>query len=241
MALGDGTTWDETEPTDLTEAVNIDNYNRDLRAGVRGRMAREHEFPAAQSVTSEAGAHKFITMQEQGSKPTLSGTQKAAVYTDTSNNLSFEKSDGTVIPIVVGTGIPMTGKILVDSTATASGYLVDVVAGIISTGTDSAMVVGFGAWVDKSLNYGAQEATTDGFVVGYVVGTGNNEGAEAYLYSDSNANPTTKRQGGLNADYSESAGSGSVQFNCPVRKGDYWKLVVTYGATVELFWIPTGV
>ena len=105
MALGDGITWDETTPTDGTVAVEIDDYNRDLRRGFRSRFAREHEMPASQAATSEGGAHKFITLQEQGAKPTVSGTQTSGLYDETANNLSFGKSDGTVIPIVVGTAV----------------------------------------------------------------------------------------------------------------------------------------
>lgn len=83
MALGDGDTWDETNPTNATVGVNIDDYDRDLRKGVRSRMAHEHEWPASQSATSEAGRHKFVTMQLQSTQPTLSGTQIAALYIKT--------------------------------------------------------------------------------------------------------------------------------------------------------------
>lgn len=105
MALGDGDTWDETTPTDSTVAVQIDDYNRDLRKGVRSRMALEHEWPASQSATSEGGEHKFITLQEQGTKPTLSGTQKGAVYSNTNQELVYENSAGTEIIVVTGTSV----------------------------------------------------------------------------------------------------------------------------------------
>ena len=80
MALGDGITWDETTPVDATTASQIDDYNRELRKGVRSRMALEHEWPASQSATSEAGQHKFLTLQLQSSAPAISGTQVAALY-----------------------------------------------------------------------------------------------------------------------------------------------------------------
>ena len=84
--MADGITWDETAPTNATSATQIDDYNRDLRKGIRSRMALEHEFPASQSATSEAGKHKFITLQMQTTHPTLAGTQVGAVY---------QKTDGT--------------------------------------------------------------------------------------------------------------------------------------------------
>ena len=72
MALGDGNSWDETVPTNATLATLIDEYDRDLRKGVRSRMAFEHEWPSSQSATNEAGKHKFITLQNQSTAPTLS-------------------------------------------------------------------------------------------------------------------------------------------------------------------------
>ena len=83
MGLGDGDTWDEATPVDSTVAIYIDDYNRDLRKGVRSRMAHEHEWPASQSATSEAGKHKFITLQMQSTMPAIAGTQVGAVYQKT--------------------------------------------------------------------------------------------------------------------------------------------------------------
>lgn len=103
MALGDGNTWDETLPTDATVAIYIDDYNRDLRKGVRSRMALEHEWPASQSATSEGGKHKFITFQAQTAAPTITGTQIGAVYMNTSNQLVAVDS-GAVETILVKSG-----------------------------------------------------------------------------------------------------------------------------------------
>lgn len=104
MALGDGDSWDETLPSDATTATQIDDYNRDLRKGTRSRMALEHEWPASQSATSEAGRHKYITFQSQSTKPALSGTQVNAIYAST-DNFYFEKSNGDVVQIISGTAI----------------------------------------------------------------------------------------------------------------------------------------
>ena len=83
MPLGSGDTWDESNPQQSSLANTLDSYDRDIRIGVRGRMALEHEWPASQSVTSAAGYHKFVTLQNQAVKPTISGTQLAALYTKT--------------------------------------------------------------------------------------------------------------------------------------------------------------
>jgi len=143
MALGDGNTWDETTPTDATVAVDIDDYNQDLRKGIRSRMAIEHEFPASQAATAEAGMHKFITLQQQGAKPTLAGTQKAAVYAKTDNNLYFENSGGTEITIVSGTAVG-DGKVLANATDTTAGY--------ITSKMDGASIVNLGTGTSFGLN-----------------------------------------------------------------------------------------
>lgn len=103
MAVGDGSAWDETTPVDATLVSQVDDYERDLRIGVRSRMAFEHEWPSSQSATAEAGKHKFITLQNQAAKPTVSGTQIAAVYTKTNGSglqeLFWENEAGTELQL----------------------------------------------------------------------------------------------------------------------------------------------
>ncbi len=125
MALGDGITWDETTPTDATVAVQIDDYNRDLRKGVRGRMASEHEWPASQAATAEGGRHKYISFQSQASLPVaaISGTQVAGVYVKT-QNLFYVNTNSDEVQIVAGTAVG-DGKILANGTDAAAGYLTD--------------------------------------------------------------------------------------------------------------------
>jgi hypothetical protein len=77
MALGDGDTWDETTPSNSTNLSDGDDHIRDVRKGVRVRMEYEHATFAA---SSAGGKHKFITLQAQGSKPTVDATQVAALY-----------------------------------------------------------------------------------------------------------------------------------------------------------------
>ena len=100
MALGDGTSWDETNPTNSTDANKIDDYNVDLRKGVRIRAEKEHETFAAASV---GGRHKFMTLQNQASKPTLADSQVAAVYSK-SDVLYYEMADGTEVAITNAAG-----------------------------------------------------------------------------------------------------------------------------------------
>lgn len=103
MPIGDGSAWDETNPTNSTLATSIDDYDRDLRVGVRSRMSLEHEWPSSQSATNQAGQHKFVTLQNQSAKPTVSGTQLAAVYTKTQGSglqeLFWENEAGTEVQL----------------------------------------------------------------------------------------------------------------------------------------------
>src|SRR3990167_2436239 len=135
MALGDGIGWDETVPTDATSAVSIDDYDRDLRKGVRLRMANEHEWPSSQAATGEGGKHKFITLQTMIAKPTVSGTQTNAIYSSV-DNFFFEKSDGTVVTIVSGTAVG-DGKVLANATDAVGNYLDSKLGtNIINSGTN---------------------------------------------------------------------------------------------------------
>ncbi len=140
MPIGDGSSWDETNPTDATVAVQIDDYNRDLRVGVRARMANEHEWPSSQSATSQAGSHKFMTVQAQPVKPSLSGTQVGAIYIKTDNNFYFEKSSGTEVQITDGTGlnVPATPTIVTTGTSLSG-------AGVFQAASDGFIYIDGGA------------------------------------------------------------------------------------------------
>lgn len=127
MALGDGDTWDETNPTNNTFAVQIDDYNKDLRKGTRGRMANEHEWPASQAATAEGGRHKYVSFQDQASLPVgaIDGTQVGGLYVKT-QGLFFVNTASDEISIVIGTAVG-DGKIVVSATDTAAGYIADKV------------------------------------------------------------------------------------------------------------------
>ena len=110
MAVGDGSSWDETTPTNATLATSIDDYMRDDRIGTRSRMQAEHEWPASQSATNQAGQHKFVTFQNQSAKPTVSGTQLGAVYSKTVGSglqeMYWENEAGTEVQMT-NRGNPM--------------------------------------------------------------------------------------------------------------------------------------
>lgn len=128
MSVGDGVSWDETNPTNSTLATSIDDYDRDLRVGVRSRMALEHEWPGSQSSTAQAGQHKFITLQNQAAKPTVSGTQLAAVYSKTVGaglqELFYENEAGTEVQMTSrGNPAPGVPSVIALTYAQTSGII----------------------------------------------------------------------------------------------------------------------
>ena len=107
--------------------------------------------------------------------------------------------------------------------------LFDTTSGHDHDGTDSKLISAqFGAWVDKSSGYGAQAATTDGFVIAYDT----DGAAELIGYTDGNSNPTTIR---ARSGAFASATQSFIFF--PVRKGDYWKVT---GSPNAVYWLSMG-
>ena len=131
MALGDGISWDETVPTDATLAISIDDHMRHLYKAVRSRMAMEHEFPSSQSATKEAGEHKFITFQSQGSMPTITGTQVMALYSTSGPVLVYASSGGDHVQLE---GFVAGDIILSSNTAARTGWT------LISTSSDNMYI-----------------------------------------------------------------------------------------------------
>lgn len=105
--------------------------------------------------------------------------------------------------------------------------------GTIKTSAVSALL---GAWVDKSASYGAQQAATDGFVL-VTIHNNTPTGARCQAYTDANANPTTLR----GQIYGNDTINDGATITMPVRKGDYWKVILTGSPTIDaLYWIPLG-
>lgn len=91
----------------------------------------------------------------------------------------------------------------------------------------------FGAWQQKAPN-AVYLAETDGFVLGYAVGTI----YDICAYTDAGTNPTTKRAQIENYNPGESNHTHS--FIMPVRKSDYWKVKVDSGSVSAIYWLPLG-
>jgi hypothetical protein len=153
MALGDGDGWDETLPTNATLATKIDDHNRDIRKGVRSRMALEHEWPSSQSATSEAGQHKFITLQNQGTQPALSGTQHSALYIKTDGGtgygLYFAEQSGNELLLADSGGLIKSGLLQVAHSFVQTGTVLTGTA-LFQAGTTPTTTSG-AAFVSKAI------------------------------------------------------------------------------------------
>ena len=150
MAVGDGVTWNEALPDNNVSAHQIDDYDRDLRVGVRSRMAREHIWTSSQTATNEGGHHQFITFQQSTAAPSLSTafTQVGALFVGSSGDgypLTFENSAGTSITLVNSAGhIPVVttgtlGGLPICSSANADALT--VLAGPTSTTANKYVLV----------------------------------------------------------------------------------------------------
>ncbi len=103
----------------------------------------------------------------------------------------------------------------------------------VSLNDDGTLNPPLGTWVDKSASYGAQQATTDGFVVAYLTPSQNYGALTGY--TDVNIDPTTIR---AVIDSIAQGFYGSIMF--PVKKSDYWKIVAANVTTIAVYWIPLG-
>ena len=132
MALGEGITWNEALPDNDVVANQIDDYNRDLRVGVRSRMAREHVWSSSQTATSEGGHHNFVTLQLQTGAPTMAGTTGGALWVKSSGKDVFVTDSGANDYLVVASakglavvpgGTGTQGSILICSSANGFGVV----------------------------------------------------------------------------------------------------------------------
>ena len=96
----------------------------------------------------------------------------------------------------------------------------------------------FGDWESKSSGTSYQ-ATTDGFFVGSVTGE---DSYKFSIYTDSASTPTTVRQ---YIGWTSITTACSISFCCPVKKGDYYRIVRSgsgdIGTLDYAFFIPLGI
>ena len=186
MSVGDGVVWSESLPDNSTLAHQIDDYDRDLRVGVRSRMAHEHVWGSSQTGTAEGGFHKFITFQSQTATPTLiaASNQVGCLFVGSSGAgypLVFENSAGSTVTLVNSAfGIPIIttgtqGGVVMASSANPSGVIV-VAAGAENSILTSHTTTGAADW--KSIGYHLNSGITVQQATGTTDITGNSSFAD---------------------------------------------------------------
>ena len=104
--------WDETTPSNSTEAVSIDDEIRKIKTALRERLAVEHEFEEVES-SSNIGEHKTgsarISIGLASNKPINDAVNPGAMYyaTDTQEFLVDTGSSWLVL---------LNAKVIVSST-----------------------------------------------------------------------------------------------------------------------------
>lgn len=109
MALGDGTSWNESNPNDNSSAREGDDEIRDLRIGSRIRLEKEHEDFGNSSAGGEhlAGSAKAYyqatapTLRPDGTT-TLTAADNGRIYVDSDDNKAYVYVHGTGFVQIVG-------------------------------------------------------------------------------------------------------------------------------------------
>lgn len=255
MAIGDGQNWDESNPQQSTLANTIDSYERDIRIGVRGRMANEHVWPSSQTGTSQAGQHTYISLQAQTGTPIMplvaSVTQAGMIFM-TTGALVFQNSGAQLTTIVNSgkTSVNILGA-QYSSTGTLGEMLIGTTGGtltILPPGSSGSILIattggqgilwgsasGLGVW--GSATAGPTQATSDGF---YIVSANVNGGnvLTFSLLTDNNATPSTVRARNI---ISATGGANMFTLMTPVKKLDYYSATASGGSINTGFFIPLG-
>ena len=91
-----------------------------------------------------------------------------------------------------------------------------------------------GTWsgdIKANADGNGHQVTTDGFLVGYTDAVGG--APDITVYTDSNATPTTVR-------WYFSGTNGHTSFMIPVKKNDYYKVVLTSYTMTHMYFLPLG-
>lgn len=252
----DGSSWNESEPTNSTLANEIDDVARDMKVAIRSRMAQEHVWTSSQTGTGEAGFHRIVSFQAQTavpSMPVVASVTQAGMLFVSSGGLTFQNSAGTTTVIVnsagqhsiIGARYSSTGTLGELVVGTSGGTLVVLAPGtsgqVLTATTGGAGV----AWTSQASlgTFGARsfgttyQETSDGFVVGYTASTSATH--QFIAYHDSAATPTTT----ISRDIRVWA-AGGPNISCPVffpvKKTWYYSVNASGASGGTLQFIPIG-
>lgn len=130
----DGSQWDESNPTNSTLANEIDDVSRDMKIGVRSRMAQEHIWPSVQTGTSGGGYHSYISFQSLTATPAVpvvAATTQSGILFMSGGNLIFENSAGTLFTVISSGNVLNVAGAQYSATGTLGDVLVGTGTGLV--------------------------------------------------------------------------------------------------------------
>jgi microcystin-dependent protein len=78
--------WDETTPTNTTNATDIDDHIRKVRLDLRERLAIDHKFESSDAGGVQFGVHKKVTFEDPIAEPTLAAGE-SCLYPETGDKV----------------------------------------------------------------------------------------------------------------------------------------------------------
>jgi hypothetical protein len=233
-----------TMPTPLTNPFTADDdgffafYAPNGRVDVQlsgGTIVAPYTFNGDVILEDLADAGNLVYADQVYSNPSFIGS------------LAWAKLTGTPVTLA-GYGIPLIVNATVDPAAAIAYSKLALTGDIQNTdlagGITGAKVTSlFGAWDATKVAGTIYQAATDGLVVAIMSTTSNGSAAVLAGYTDSANPPTTERQAVWCDRQDGTVVILQASFTMPVRKGDYWEVVLsidagTVGST--LFWLPLG-
>lgn len=224
MALGDGSTWDESNPQQSTLANQIDSYQRDEKIGVRVRMAQEHIWPSSQTASAQAGQHVYISFQAQTATPSpvvVNSVTQLGILFGSAGNLQFVNSAGTVTTVVASAG----GLYIANANYSNTGTYGDVLIGSAASGLVQVLKGGtsaqYSVLVSNSNTADASFLAANSFA--------NQLGVDVGDYGTSASTNTAKNFGSLKIRYGQITISGSSSqalSNLPFTSASSYRLIV---------------
>lgn len=136
MGLSDGIGWNETSPTDAGLISETGAQIRDLRVGIRIRVEKEHELPAAESAGGEhkAGSARTFIVADQASLPTKKPDGVTVLDVDDKGRISITLDTMTIFVWNGTVWAPAkTSQSIIKLTCTFDESASNFVAGMICT------------------------------------------------------------------------------------------------------------
>lgn len=93
--------WDETTPSNITQAVSIDDEIRKIKTALRERLAVEHNFKVDELIDITIGEHKTGSARVGGgtlaNRPAVNADNPGSIYvaSDVADSILFYYDNGT--------------------------------------------------------------------------------------------------------------------------------------------------